>query len=70
MPLQIMLTAEARARIQRAANQPGSGANALINYFVGQVVGSLRTVRPAREVVFGMVQEYVEVVERLGESAL
>ncbi|HMD93897.1 MAG TPA: nitronate monooxygenase family protein [Trebonia sp.] len=70
MPLQIMLTADARARIQRAAHKPDSGANALITYFVGQVVGSLRTVRPAREVVLGMVQEYVEVVERLGEFAV
>jgi NAD(P)H-dependent flavin oxidoreductase YrpB (nitropropane dioxygenase family) len=66
MPLQIMLTAEARARIARSASVPGSGANALITYFVGQVVGSLNTVRPARRVVLDMVEEYVEVMERLG----
>jgi NAD(P)H-dependent flavin oxidoreductase YrpB (nitropropane dioxygenase family) len=70
MPLQTILTADARARIQRGAHKPGSGADALITYFVGQVVGSLRTVRPAREVVLDMVQEYVEVVERLGASGL
>ncbi len=67
MPLQTILTADARARIQRAAHNPESGANALINYFVGQVVGSLNTVRPAREVVLEMVEEYIAVVERLAE---
>jgi len=36
---------------------------------VGQVVGSLRTVRPARQVVLDMVEEYLEVVERLSGSA-
>lgn len=69
MPLQIMLTAEARARIQRAAGQPGSGASELITYFVGQVVGSLTTVRPARRVLLDMVEEYVGAVERLGAPA-
>jgi NAD(P)H-dependent flavin oxidoreductase YrpB (nitropropane dioxygenase family) len=66
MPLQIVLTADARARIQRDAHAPDSGASRLINYFVGQVVGSLNTVRPARRVLLDMVEEYVEVVERLG----
>ena len=69
MPLQTILTADARARIQRGANKPDSGAGALITYFVGQVVGSLRTVRPARQVVLDMVKEYIEVVERLGKPA-
>jgi len=70
MPLQTILTADARARIQRSANKPDSGAGALITYFVGQVVGSLRTVRPARQVVLNMVEEYLEAVERLGGSVL
>ena len=68
MPLQSILTADARARIQRGAHKPDSGAGALITYFVGQVVGSLRTVRPASQVVLDMVEEYLEVVERLGSS--
>ena len=34
----------------------------LINYFVGQVVGSLNAVRPARQVLHEMVQEYVDTV--------
>jgi NAD(P)H-dependent flavin oxidoreductase YrpB (nitropropane dioxygenase family) len=65
MPLQSMLTADGRARIQRAAHVPDTGANALITYFVGQVVGSLNSVRPARRVLLDMVEEYLEVVERL-----
>jgi NAD(P)H-dependent flavin oxidoreductase YrpB (nitropropane dioxygenase family) len=67
MPLQGALAAEARTRIARSASKPGSGANELINYFVGQVVGSLKTVRPAREVVLDMVDEYLAAVERLGK---
>jgi NAD(P)H-dependent flavin oxidoreductase YrpB (nitropropane dioxygenase family) len=70
MPLQLILTADARARIARSGSTPESGANTLITYFVGQVVGSLTTVRPARRVLLDMIEEYVEVVERLGASAL
>jgi len=70
MPLQTILTADARARIQRGAHKPDSGAGALITYFVGQVIGSLRTVRPARQVLLDMVEEYIEVVQRLGGSVL
>jgi NAD(P)H-dependent flavin oxidoreductase YrpB (nitropropane dioxygenase family) len=68
MPLQTILTADARARIQRSANTPGSGARDLITYFVGQVVGSLTTVRPARRVLLDMVEEYIDAVERLSSA--
>jgi NAD(P)H-dependent flavin oxidoreductase YrpB (nitropropane dioxygenase family) len=67
--LQLALTAEAKARIQRSAHTPGSGAQKLINYFVGQVVGQLKTVRPARHVLLEMVEEYVETVERLSAGS-
>jgi len=69
MPLQTVLTADARARIQRGASSHNAGAEDLITYFVGQVVGSLRTVRPARRVVLDMVEEYAEVLERLSRPA-
>jgi NAD(P)H-dependent flavin oxidoreductase YrpB (nitropropane dioxygenase family) len=65
MPLQSMLTADARARIQRGASSQNEGATDLITYFVGQVVGSMKTVRPARRVVLDMVEEYAEVLDRL-----
>jgi len=66
MPLQSALVAEAQLRIQRGANKEGSGAHQLANYFVGQVVGQLDRVRPARQVVLEMVEEYIDTIERLG----
>jgi hypothetical protein len=63
MPLQSALVAEAQLRIAREAAKEGSGANKLANYFVGQVVGRLDRVRPARQVVLDMVTEYAEVAE-------
>ena len=32
---------------------------------VGQIVGQMNDVRPARDVIYGMVQEYLDAVERL-----
>ena len=63
MPLQSALVAEAQLRINRSATKEGSGAQQLANYFVGQVVGQLDRVRPARQVVLDMVTEYAEVAE-------
>jgi len=68
MPLQTALVAEAQLRINRAAATPDSGANRLANYFVGQVVGQLDRVRPARQVLLDMVTEYADVVERFTEQ--
>jgi NAD(P)H-dependent flavin oxidoreductase YrpB (nitropropane dioxygenase family) len=65
MPLQPMLTGEALARIHRVAAKEGSGAQELATYFVGQVVGSMNTVKPTRRVVMEMVEEFVDTVERL-----
>lgn len=68
MPLQTFLAAPAQQRINRVAGQEGSGANRLATYFVGQIVGSLDRVRPARQVVLDMVDEYVDTVGRLGDQ--
>ena len=65
MPLHGMLIAEAQRRIARGANTSGSGAAQLVNYFVGQIVGSMNQVKPARQVVMEMVEEYVETMDRL-----
>lgn len=65
MPLQPLLVGDALRRIHRVAHQPGSGANELVTYFVGQVVGSMRSVRPARRVVLDMVEEFIDTMERL-----
>jgi NAD(P)H-dependent flavin oxidoreductase YrpB (nitropropane dioxygenase family) len=64
MPLQTILTASAQQRISRSSSHPGSGAQQLATYFVGQGVGLLDRIRPAREVVAEMVAEYLEVAGR------
>ena len=66
MPMQPILVAEAQARIARAAHKPGSGAEQLSNYFVGQIVGSMNVSKPAAQVVFDMVDEFIEAVQSLG----
>jgi len=68
MPLQSALVAEAQLRINRSATKEGSGAQRLANYFVGQVVGELDRVRPARQVVLDMVTEYAEVAQAFAEQ--
>jgi len=59
MPLQNILTSEANARIAR------SGRPDLQFAPVGQVVGSMNEVRPVRDVMYRLVEEYIETVERL-----
>ena len=66
MPLQPLLVDYALSRIRRAAAAGQPGATQLVNYFVGQVVGSLDSVRPARQVLREMIEEYVDVVAGLG----
>jgi hypothetical protein len=68
MPLQTVLVAEAQARIARAATNPGTGAELLANYFVGQVVGQLDRVTSARQVVLDMVSEYANVAQRFADQ--
>ncbi len=64
MPLQPILTAEAQFRIARAAERH-PGAEKLANYFVGQVVGTMNAPTTSRQVVFDMVEEFIEAVEGL-----
>ncbi len=68
MPLHGVLISEAQLRIQRSATTPGSGAEKLVNYFVGQVVGSLNTVKPVKQVVYEIVEEYIEAAERVAST--
>jgi NAD(P)H-dependent flavin oxidoreductase YrpB (nitropropane dioxygenase family) len=67
MPLQTALIGDSQLRILQSANHPGSRARELATYFVGQVVGSLDKVRPARAVVLDMVEEFIDAVERLDQ---
>jgi NAD(P)H-dependent flavin oxidoreductase YrpB (nitropropane dioxygenase family) len=68
MPLQPMLVAEAQARIARSAHKT-PGSEALINYFVGQIVGSMNHVKSVRSVIEELVQEYAATMEQLDELA-
>ena len=68
MPLQPMLVDEAIRRIDRAAHQAGTGANQLANYFVGQVVGTMNESKPAARVVYEMIEEFIDSVERLNHQ--
>src|SRR5262245_44572047 len=61
MPLQFMVTADAVARGHRYADK----AKDVMFNPVGQIVGQMTRVRPVREVVYDLVQEYLEAVERL-----
>jgi NAD(P)H-dependent flavin oxidoreductase YrpB (nitropropane dioxygenase family) len=66
MPLQFMATAEAISRIYRAAeNDPDSPGAQLAGTPIGQIAGMMNSVRPVRDVIFDMVEEYGEAVERM-----
>jgi hypothetical protein len=65
MPIQPLLVGDAMARIHRVASKEGTGANDLVTYFVGQVVGSMNSVKPTRRVVLEMVEEFIDTIERL-----
>ncbi len=69
MPLQPLLVSEAQARINRSANTPGSGAEDLATYFVGQVVGQMNSTKKAGQVVIDMVNEYADVLVHFAEEA-
>ena len=65
MPLQPILIDTAIRRIDRAAHHEGSGASQLANYFVGQIVGNMNESKSATRVVYEMIEEFIESVERL-----
>jgi NAD(P)H-dependent flavin oxidoreductase YrpB (nitropropane dioxygenase family) len=69
MPLHGMLVAEAQARIARGATTAGSGAEELVTYFVGQAVGMMNEVKPVRQVIYDMVEGYIEATERLSTDS-
>jgi NAD(P)H-dependent flavin oxidoreductase YrpB (nitropropane dioxygenase family) len=62
MPLQNILTSEANSRIAR------SGQKDLQFAPVGQIVGRMNQVQPVRDVMYALVEEYIETVEQLGRG--
>ena len=59
MPLQGMLYGEAARRISRAHNKELSG------FPVGQIVGSMNRVRPTKDVMLDLVEEWIEATQRV-----
>ncbi|WP_024447559.1 NAD(P)H-dependent flavin oxidoreductase [Mycolicibacterium iranicum] len=68
LPLQSMLCEPVIRRIDVLASQGHEGAQALATYFVGQGVGLMNKVKPAREVVREFIEDYVAAAERLSNS--
>jgi NAD(P)H-dependent flavin oxidoreductase YrpB (nitropropane dioxygenase family) len=65
MPLQYMATADATQRIYRHAQSGGEEAATLLGTPVGQVVGMMNARRPAKNIVYDLVNEYIETVTGL-----
>ena len=63
MPLQGMVTADAVQRVHRYAEQ----AQEVAFNPVGQVVGQLNEVRSCRDVIYSLVEEYLEATERIAQ---
>jgi NAD(P)H-dependent flavin oxidoreductase YrpB (nitropropane dioxygenase family) len=59
MPLQFILNSKAMRRIARSGNTEMAGMP------VGQIVSRMNEVKTCRDVIFEMVEEYIEVSERL-----
>jgi NAD(P)H-dependent flavin oxidoreductase YrpB (nitropropane dioxygenase family) len=65
MPLQYMAVSDATARIYRAADLPGSRARELIGTPVGQIVGRMNEVRPAKAVMESLIEECRSTADRV-----
>jgi NAD(P)H-dependent flavin oxidoreductase YrpB (nitropropane dioxygenase family) len=61
MPLQYLAVAEANRRIARSGNRDLNGIP------VGQIVGTMNEVRPAKAVIFDMVDEFIDATQRLNQ---
>jgi NAD(P)H-dependent flavin oxidoreductase YrpB (nitropropane dioxygenase family) len=68
MPMQPVLVHRALERVDRAAYQKGSGAEKLANYFVGQIVGSMNQPKTSAQVVYEMIDEFIEATRSLAKQ--
>ena len=68
LPLQSMLCEPVLRRIDTLAEQGHPGAQALATYFVGQGVGLMNKVKPARDVVLEFIEDYLAAAQRLGAT--
>jgi NAD(P)H-dependent flavin oxidoreductase YrpB (nitropropane dioxygenase family) len=63
MPLQGIVYASAARRFGRVQKRELAGSP------VGQIVGRMNEVRPTRDVIFDMVEEWIDTTERLKRLA-
>lgn len=68
LPLQSMLVEPTLRRIDKLAEQGHPGAQQLATYFVGQGVGLMNKVKPARDVVLEFIEDYLAAAQRLSDS--
>jgi NAD(P)H-dependent flavin oxidoreductase YrpB (nitropropane dioxygenase family) len=68
MPLQSIISEPALRRVDTLAAAGHEGARALATYWVGQGVGLMNAVKPARQVVYEFAQDYLEAAERLADT--
>ena len=63
MPLQGILYAPAAHRFMRMRSKELSGSP------VGQIIGGVTTMRPARDVLYDIIEEWIETTQRIAASA-
>lgn len=68
LPLQSMIAEPVLRRIDKLAENGHPGAQALATYWVGQGVGLMNKVKPAREVVLDFIDDYLAAAERLSST--
>ena len=64
MPLQFILNSKAMRRIARSGNEEMAGMP------VGQIVSRMNEVKSCRDVIFEMVEEYIEVTDRMHKATV
>lgn len=68
MPLQSIVSENVLRRLDILAENGNKGAQELATYWVGQGVGLMNRVKPAREVVREMIEDYLDAAERISNS--
>ena len=63
-----MLVEPTLRRIDKLAASGHPGAKELATYFVGQGVGLMNKVKPARDVVLEFIEDYLAATQRLSNS--
>lgn len=62
MPLQSILFAPVKERVIRA------GSRSVVGEAIGQIVGTMNSVRSARDIVYDLASQTAETIEKLAAS--